>query len=177
MSSYGIQLHMTVKGIDEAVKKLGEIEDMMKQDTDEFALAGMHGAAKVFEENFLTEGGKVGGWAGLKEQTQMERRAKGFNGEHPILVRYGELRRLTTTELVRARRRTFRSVDSDGKSINVDISASGGNLNVVASGDKAVNQITGSNRPARPYWFVNNEVLNRAKEEVMETIRVGIQRL
>lgn len=45
---------------------------------------------KHIDENFATEGGKVGGWKALKEPTKRKRRRLGFS-EGPILQMRGKL--------------------------------------------------------------------------------------
>jgi len=45
------------------------------------------------EQNFVSEGGLVGGWQPLALSTALGRARQGFGGEHPILQRTGSLRR------------------------------------------------------------------------------------
>lgn len=52
-----------------------------------------------FADNFATEGGGFGGWsswAPLAASTVADRERHGYGGEHPILVRTGELMASTT---------------------------------------------------------------------------------
>lgn len=49
------------------------------------------------KKNFEEEG-RPDKWEPLKERTQRERRAEGYDPEHPILVRSGELKRSATTK-------------------------------------------------------------------------------
>lgn len=49
---------------------------------------------RAFAENFSSEG--HGEWANLASMTVEERRALGYAGEHPILVREGDLRESVT---------------------------------------------------------------------------------
>ena len=48
---------------------------------------------KDIEQNFITEGGLVGGWKALEKSTVKDRERAGFGGEHMILQRTGALRK------------------------------------------------------------------------------------
>jgi hypothetical protein len=165
------QVRMTVSGLPQALKAIATIEDSVGNKKDDYSYAALRGAATVFDKNFATEGGEVGGWADLAEQTVRERERKGFGGAHPILIRYGHLREVTATSLMDADgSRTFTKMDNDGNSINVSLKSRNGVLNVSAGGEKAVNQFAGDNRPARPYWFVNGHVQAEARKHVVEQL-------
>ena len=51
------------------------------------------------EQNFITEGGLVGGWEKLKPPTVKGRIRAGYGGEHPILQQTGSLRRSFKAEV------------------------------------------------------------------------------
>jgi len=51
------------------------------------------------EQNFVTEGGLVGGWEELKPPTVKGRLRAGYGGKHPILQRTGSLRRSFKAEV------------------------------------------------------------------------------
>jgi hypothetical protein len=175
-----IKITMTVTGLAEAIKLIGKVEDMVRDHTDEFALAGLHGAAKIFDQNFANEGSHVGGWPSLAESTVRERSALGVGGSHPILVRYQDLRDYTATFLQGAgASTTFAVTDPQGGSLNVRLTSGNGAVNVTASGTKAVHQ-TGTRDghiPARPYWFVNQPVLRAAKAEAVKELAKQIGRI
>ena len=123
--------------------------------------------AKVWERNFTAEGAAVGGWAELRPYTQEVRIERGYNPEHPILVQTGDLRRIVITSLQNAR--GPRSVSGRGIAMTSVYHGLQATLN--ASGAKAENQYGGkatldgkprARIPARPFWFVNDEVTTAA---------------
>lgn len=154
------------------------LDRMLKRDTDQYGLAGLRGAARVFDKNFKSEGGNVGGWPALKASTRAERESMGLGGDHPIMQRYEDLRMLTTTQLMTVRgSASFAKTDYEGGSIRVEVAPSRGVVNVTASGSKAGLQVEGDNRKARPYWFVDSHVLAAVKKEATFEIAKGIKRL
>jgi len=171
-------ISVSVKGMPQALDHIRRVRKAIEDSKDDLAFAALNRAAELFEQNFMSEGGAVGGWADLADSTVREREALGFGGEHPILVRYGDLRNITTTSLKAAGRSgTFSATDNGGKTITVTLKANRGVLNVSALGEKAINQEAGDDRPARPYWFVDGNVQQAAREGVVRKLAADIGRL
>lgn len=169
---WGNAVRITIKviGLQQARKAIDRAK-ALAEDTEPLAFAALNGTADLFEKNFRAEGALVGGWASLAERTIADRESKGFGGEHPILVRYGDLRQVTATSLKAVQHSgTVTMTDSDGKSIGVQIKGRRGTLNVTAFGDKALNQEPDDDRPARPYWWVDNRVQQAARKAVVERL-------
>ncbi len=174
-----MQVVMKMTGLREALALFeGGVADHIKSHTDDYALAGLHGAATIFDRNFRTEGGEVGGWADLAQRTVAEREERGFGGEHPILIRYGGLQDAVTTSLMAARGSgTFGGTDPDGSNVTVQLRVHGGTANVTALGEKASNQVPGPGRPARPYWFLNHNVEQSARDAVVDKLKDDMRAL
>jgi len=163
-------LTISVRGLPAARQFIQKVVDKVEE-KDASAFAALNAIGGEFEKNFKSEGGEVGGWAQLAERTVSDRESKGVTGEHPILVRYGDLRRVTVESLISARRSgTFTATDPDGKTINVSLKSRDGSMNVVASGHKAINQtgFAATNLPERPFWYVNRDVGNAARSGVID---------
>jgi hypothetical protein len=170
---------MKVTGLAEALRQIEQIKDYVKSDDgrSEMAVAGLRGAASVFDRNFRSEGGLIGGWASLSEETIRERVRLGFP-EGPILVRHGDLRQLTTTSLMSVNGSgTFSKTDSQGKTITVTLVAKQGSAIVTAGGEKAYNQVRTGRVPARPYWFVNSDVMTALRASSIEQLASVIGRI
>lgn len=70
------------------------VEDIIKRlESDAPQEAAARVALEAVDAVFTREGP---GWAGLAPRTQRERRARGYNPQHPILTRSGSLRRSAT---------------------------------------------------------------------------------
>lgn len=174
-----VTITMKVTGMTEALMQVGKIEAYLESDRgrEDIAFAGLRGAAVLFDRNFATEGGEVGGWADLSDRTIEERMYLGF-GAGPILIRHGDLRELTATSLMTASGAgTFTKTDSQGKSIQVQLKAERGAANVVATGEKSWNQVRTATAPARPYWFINSGVEAAIRKMAVEEIVERIERL
>jgi len=164
--------------------RVNQIFDTVKRtietDKDKIATAGLHGAAEVFDRNFVMEGGLNGGWKALADSTVRERERMGVGGEHPILIRYEDLRDYTATLLQGAgASATFAVTDPDGGSLRVQLSTKNGTAIVTASGTKSVQQ-TGTRDghvPARPYWFANALSATATKKGAVEQIVKGLRRM
>jgi len=88
----GFRLKWTIEGVPELsrllimeYRKVGDFTAPL-QDASKFLLADV-------EQNFVSEGGLVGGWQPLAHSTALGRAREGFGAEHPILQRTGDLRR------------------------------------------------------------------------------------
>jgi len=168
-------LRLNVKDMDSVIKSVGKIERFLKYERDDMAVESLHGVAKVWDRNFISEGSRVGGWRELAERTVEERERAGFPGRHPILVRYGDLRLLTTRHLLNVNPNETRRMDRGGE-IEVRVSTKNGTLDVSAHGNKAMNQFRGKNRAPRPYWFVDESVIRSAHGALVPWIsrRLGV---
>jgi len=165
------QIVMIATGLSQAFAKINAIQNALQNKQDEIAFAATRGAASVWDDNFRSEGGSVGGWADLAERTVLEREGMGLPGEHPILIRYGDLQQVTTTSLMAVSgSATFSRTNSDGKRATVQVTSRGGTVNVMASGEKALNQNPTKYAPARPYWFVNSQVQQAARDAAIEKV-------
>jgi hypothetical protein len=176
---YAIQI--TTLGFPEAIRKLEKVLDIVENQRDDIATAALHGAATVFVRNFQTEGRTSGHpWPKLAASTQSEREILGFDPEHPILIRYGGLEYATSTYLVTAPKTArLYSVDTQGKAIGIDISASSDTVTVVAYGEKAANQVGGgpTDVPERMYWFTTNQVMLKAHDAAVDWLADAIKRV
>ncbi len=162
-----ITIEAQLSGMNQAYAALNRIYRVLDTKKDDMAVEALHKAARVWEHNFATEGGDVGGWAKLAERTQEERERLGFVGGWPILQRYGHLMRLTTTNLLRARQ-TGSWSNSEGGNISVSVYTHDGHMQLTAQGNKAMNQERAPNRPPRPYWFVNGQVSRDVRQGVVD---------
>jgi hypothetical protein len=173
------ELRITMPGMVQVLRQIDSLKGVVENRKDEVAIGALNGAADVFERNFQGEGNMVGGWAALAERTVRERESRGFGGEHPIMIRYGDLKRIAVDSLMTVKRpTTFAATDSDGKTIQVSLSGNNGKLIVSASGEKAVNQIghQSSNLPARPYWFVSGDVQRMARDGAVKRLADEIRK-
>ena len=170
----------TVTGMQAALAHIRKVEDYINGAGKDVATAGFNAAGTIFEKNFDAEGRGfgLGGWDDLAESTIAERERKGFSGEHPILVRYGELRAITATSLRTAGGSgTFGSTDPDGKTIRVELNIGDNGGYATASGMKAWNQVPTRNAPARPFWFTTKTVTRAIRTRAVDTLALGIERL
>lgn len=131
---------------------------------------GVRAMARVWQQNFTSEGSMVGGWRDLSVYTQKKREERGFQPDHPILKQTGALERTTIRSLTDARG----ARQSRGEGISMASIYSTLSVALRASGAKAENQTGGrsdikgrrtksrSRIPARPFWFVNPEVSTAA---------------
>lgn len=160
-----------VTGYPQALKVVQNLKHNIEHGTQEIAFGALNEAALVWQQNFVSEGIMVGGWMALAQKTIEERERLGFPGEHPILIRYGHLKMVTTDALIAATRpTTIAKTDSQGKQAGVVIGANQGSVNVRAIGDKARNQ------GARPYWFVNSAVQQRARDGALGKVKDIVER-
>lgn len=172
---------MTMTGMKQAIAHIDKVLDYVKNDAPkDLATAGFNAAGTIFEQNFDAEGRGfgLGGWDDLAESTVRDREAKGFGGEHPILIRYGDLRLITATALRTAGGSgTFSATDPDGRTIRVDLNIGANGGYAQATGMKAWNQVETSRAPARPFWFTTKTVQNAVRKRAVATLADNIERL
>lgn len=137
--------------------------------------------AEVWKVNFDSEGGKVGGWRELAEMTQAVRAERGFDPRNPILVQTGGLRRVAIERLTNATGST--SGRTDGASMRLAIGRASALLSI--TGRKVSNQFKARqrsgfgafSRPARRFWYVDDEVKAAAhrglREGILSDIKAG----
>jgi hypothetical protein len=175
-----IDLEVTVSGFNEALAHIQKVKDYVDSSPKEVGIAGLNAAGSIFEQNFDAEGVGfgVGGWASLADSTVAKREALGFGGEHPILIRYGDLREITATTLrVAGGSGTFSMTDNGGAQIGVEITAGDFGATARAFGEKSLNQNPTQTAPARPYWFTSATVTRAVRKRAVDTLAAGIQRL
>jgi hypothetical protein len=157
-------LDIDVVGLTQLMSKMKKFKhDIQKPDLS----FGVRGMARVWAENFSSEGSMVGGWRPLAPSTQKKRIERGFDPNHPILQQTGALRRVTITSLLAAR--GPRSVSGDGIAMTSVYHGLSAVLN--SSGEKSKNQQGGKNEggtriPPRPYWFVDGRVTKAAEDGI-----------
>jgi phage gpG-like protein len=88
----GFHLRFEIEGVPELsrvlmmeYKKVTDFSTPLKQ-ASKFILADI-------EQNFISEGGLVGGWTPLSQSTILGRIREGYGGAHPILQKTGKLRK------------------------------------------------------------------------------------
>lgn len=166
---------LTYSGIDRQLKRLRRVQDVVE---DPALAPVIRNIAKVWEVNFDTEGGKVGGWRELAEMTQLVRQSRGFNPDHPILEQTGGLRRAAIEALLNINGDGGRS--EDGASMRLAIGHASALLTI--TGRKVSNQFRervrgrrGFSRPPRRFWYVDDEVKAAAhkglRDGVLDEIR------
>lgn len=147
---------VTEKGFKEAMRRFGDRRQIIKNPDMAFPVRGV---ARVWDRNFLGEGSAVGGWKPLSPWTQRVRRSRGYGPEHPILRQTGTLHRVAIRSLMDARL----SKSSTGSGATMSLSMPGrGRAIMRISGEKVNNQRGRKRLPARPFWFVNGEVVAEA---------------
>lgn len=118
----------------------------------------VQGMAGIWQSNFDSEGGIVGGWRPLTKMTQDVRQQRGYPREHPILVQSGALRRAAADGLVNVN--GPRVLTYKGVMMSYHPSQFGATLRI--SGQKVDNQFRNRNSefssPARPFWFTDHGV-------------------
>jgi len=172
-------ISIEAKNLDQASKVLGKLDKVLDSRRNDMAVEALNSAAKVWSRNFIGEGSEVGGWRELAERTVEQRERLGFGGEHPIMIRYGQLRELTTENLMRTRSPSgsWTRSDPQGGSIHVSLSTRNGHMEVVATGNKAMNQERSTKRPPRPYWFVNPGLRRDVRNSVSDFLTGELRRI
>ena len=148
---------ITQTGIDAQRKRIDKIVTAVSDPDMNVPVRAM---AAVWQSNFESEGGHVGGWRPLTEATNDLRQSRGYPRAHPILVQSGGLKRAAITSLLNVqgpRWQTEKNVMMSWQPRKL-----GGSL--IISGPKVDNQFRSRDRkmrrssPPRPFWFVNPHV-------------------
>jgi len=114
-------------------------------------------AGKYWQANFLSEGGQVGGWAGLSQATIQNREQQGY-AAGPILFRYGSLYRMSSAYFANQQGSGSRSQSTpydkrSGHTTKATLKLGKGMATLSVAGPKVYNQWPSYNgRPAREFW-------------------------
>lgn len=175
------QITYNAIGFPQAITAMLKVKDILDTKQDDIALAALHQVGTVFQRNFQTEGRTSGHpWPALSQSTQSERERYGFPPDHPILIRYGGLEFATSTFLLTSSKTaSYYSADPNGKAVGVTVTSSGNGVTAYAYGEKAANQVGGgpTNVPARPYWFVTNQVMQKAHDGAVDWLADAISKV
>ena len=114
-------------------------------------------------KNFKEEG-RPNAWAPLKERTQIERTKDGFDPEHPILQRYGELLEAST--------------EKDGFGMMYDLEKQRLTIkNLLEKASRLHYGDPSSNLPARPFFFLQTEDYVKVEKETRKYLTKAIQKI
>lgn len=130
----------------------------------------------IWAMNYKTEGSYVGGWANLAYQTIRDREARGYGGEHPIMIRRGSLYAMSALFFAQGQPGSASaSTNSSGNTAttNASLSIVNGTATLSLSGPLVKHQFgdPSTNLPARPYWFTNKQVVLAARLGVLDWIK------
>lgn len=144
------------------------------QDPQGGLIAAANATAGVWEDNFRTSGGEVGGWAELAQST-LDNRARQGMPSGPILIKYGALKAVVTEGFMEAKGPGSWSKNDpySPHTTSARLTINKGLATLSARGWKIANQYGYSNRryaPARPFWFVNRNVMAASKKAVEKWI-------
>lgn len=124
--------------------------------------------AELWGANFQQEGSQVGGWADLAQMTQDHRSRLGLPPDHPILFRYGALRGVVIEMFATARQNTA-SVQGDGNGmVGGALTVTNSMADLYVTGWPVTNQWQDSRRPARPFWFVDQNAVAASRSGIEE---------
>lgn len=164
--------------LEKIVDRLGNVSDGLERAT--------HNVAGVFAQNYASEGGMVGGWPGLADYTLNIREWQGVP-PGPILIRYesGGLWSMAVDFFLTARAGSRASAGGSypfktwsDQTVNAQLQVGDNRATLSLSGSyKLLNQWGHPNWgqmsdvPARPFWFVNDNVVREAREGVESWIQ------
>lgn len=136
----------------------------------------VNAVGKMWQQNYRTEGGFVGGWASLAQTTIDNRRQQGY-GAGPIMIRNGGLYRTSADFFATRKRGGSRSITTPygGKTpatATATLQFSTETAVLTISGPQVYNQWPGirNARPARPFWFTTQPVRYAARGAVVNWI-------
>lgn len=168
-----IRVEVRVSGMDEALRHVKRVRDRLENEREDGLSKAVQELAKVFDENFQSEGGKVGGWKPLADATIRRREYYGYPGEHPIMIRYSALRGVVAEDMKPGKPGRFsRSDNYSGHVTQGSLDIDTDTAILTAKGWKVSNQYGfknkyGSKTPARPFWFTNKHAVRAAKDGVV----------
>lgn len=174
----GIELKIT--GVNEQITRNVDVMHIL---TSIKMTPAVRNIARVWGNNFVSEGGSVGGWRELAPATQDLRASRGYDPQHPILVQTGALQRAAWLRLAV---NSGESLSVSGEGVSMNYSARFNTANLSISGTKVTNQFRSQNRrrgsriysqPPRRFWFVDAAVVEAAKKGILESIQEDVRGL
>lgn len=145
-------------------------------DPREGLVKAANAAAGVWEKNFRSSGGAVGGWAPLAESTIQNRMRQGMP-QGPVLIKYGALKAVVTEGFMEAKGpgQWSKTDPYSPHTTRARLRVSKGLATLEAHGWKVANQYGHPNRsgkaiPPRPFWFVDRTVMAASKSAVEKWI-------
>lgn len=167
-----MSIRVTIKGGDTRLQQQ-YLEEVLKRLSDprDGLVKAANAAAGVWERNFREGGALVGGWASLAEATVQNRIRQGMPSG-PVLIKYGALKYVTTDAFMEAHGPSSWA-KTDPYSPNTTrgrLTIQKGIAHLTASGWKTVHQTEGPHRQARPFWFVDSNVMAASKSAVEKWI-------
>lgn len=170
-------IRVTLRGGDSRAQQqwLRRTESRLRDGRDGLVKAA-NAVARVWEKNFRSGGGMVGGWAQLAEATKRNRARQGMP-QGPVLIKYGALKSVVTDSFIAARGPgTWSKTDPySPHTTRGRLTVQKGLAQLSATGWKVANQYGHPNRtgraiPARPFWFVDRRVAAASKQAVEKWI-------
>lgn len=170
-------IRVTLRGGDSRLQQqyLNRVRDRLSNPREGLVRAA-NATARVWEKNFRSGGGLVGGWAALAEATKRNRARQGMP-EGPVLIKYGALKAVVTEGFIEAKGpgQWSRTDPYSPHTTRARLSISKGLARLTASGWKVANQYGHPNHsgraiPPRPFWFVDRTVMAASKQAVEKWI-------
>lgn len=168
-----VRVVVTLKGWAEAHAYLERVKKTLRKPDPS---KPVNAVGKMWQQNYKTEGGMVGGWAQLAQITIANRRQQGY-GAGPIMIRNSGLYRTSSDFFATRKRGGSRSITTPygGKTkatATATLTFSTETAVLTISGPQVYNQWPGirNARPARPFWFTTQPVRNAARGAVVDWI-------
>ncbi len=168
----GVKITVTFKNQAAANKYVG---DILRKLSDPKVHKAVNRVGKYWQKNFKSEGGEVGGWAGLADQTVEDRLSQGY-GAGPIMFRYGSLYRMSAAFFANTISSSTRSEGTPydaraGHTTKASLKINKGVATLNISGPKVYNQWPShKGRPARSFWPNNAAAHHEARQGMVDWI-------
>lgn len=166
----GIKLKVTFRNEAAALLYLHKVQDKLKRPNLNKAVNRI---GAYWQKNFTSEGGMVGGWAGLSERTIANRKQQGY-GAGPTLFRYGSLYRMSSAYFANQKGSGRRSQSTPydkraGHTTQASLKLGNGYATLNVAGPKVYNQWPSHNgRPAREFWPFTPGLRKEARQGVVD---------
>jgi hypothetical protein len=165
----GVKIKVTFRNEAAAVLYVNKIMDRLKKPDLNKAV---NRVGKYWQKNFTSEGGMVGGWAGLAQRTIENREQQGY-GAGPILFRYGALYRMSSAYFANQQGSGSRAQSTPydkraGHTTKASLKLGNGYATLNIAGPKVYNQWPSSNRPAREFWPFTPGLRKEARQGVVD---------